>query len=247
MGVEALSADKLAEMMRAQGASEGEIAATTGIYAEAKYAPPKRKIKPSIYYESDKVFEITPEHKFPIRYMNGHDIKRISPKIIQVAKALILEENLDFESAEAMLSEMSPGAFISKIMSYVLEAEGEDYPEWMFAVIEEICILTSNPDVDRVFSPEDFVALRPSKQYELCEKLVEVNKADFFILWVKVPISYRSKITTLASWGINNVKKISTLLLSPIASLGTQDNTGKSSSSTPSKKLKATAKKKQAA
>lgn len=246
MGVEALSADKFAELLRAQGVPEDQIEATAAVYMQAKYAPPKKKIKPTIYYESDKVFELSPENKITLRYMNGDDIKRIAPKIIQIAKALILEESLDFESAEDMLNNMNPMAFISKILEYVIQADGDDYPEWMYAAIEEIAILTSNPDKDFVFTPGDFVALRPSKQVELCEKLVEVNKADFFILWAKVPQKYRLMITTLASWLTNNVKRISNLLMAPILSLGTQDDTGNSSSSTPSKKPKATAKKKQA-
>lgn len=248
MGIETLSGDKVAEALRAQGFSEEQIQATVGVYSEAKYAPKKKKIKPTIYYESDKVFERFPaDPGITLRYMNGDDIKRIAPKIIQVAKALILEEDLDFDSAEQMLSEMSPMAFISKLLGYIIEADGDDYPEWMFAVIEEIAILTSNPDKDFVFTPGDFVALRPSKQYELCEKLIEVNKADFFILWAKIPAKYRLMIITLASWLTSNVKRISSLLMAPILSLGTQDDTGSSSSSTPSKKPKDTAKQKQAA
>lgn len=189
----ALSPDKLFEALLAQGYSEEEAMEAAGMYAKSKYEPEKVAITPLHQLMSDREVPFLKE-KITLRIMNIHDKKRALPILIQ-ASAELVKQDPSFESTEAFLAKGHDHAFnylFDKIMNAVEQYEGDFYPKWLAAVLEEIANLISTSE--RKFVAADVISLPADQLSVLLKALYEVNKKHFLSLWGQVPSEYRTAI-----------------------------------------------------
>lgn len=238
MGV---SADVVAEALRAQGVTEEDIEEATGIYAQAKYEPKTIQIAPAYWLESDHTVRIGKEDVV-LRCANGEDLERLLFLVIELVRMFAAESG-DDRGIEEILKETNPQGVFSQVIEklwFMERAKGGGYPEWYVAVLEEICSLINYGD-DK-YTPGHIIAMPWGQRLDLFLKLWQVNEQDFLGLWGRVPQSIRLWISTLASPIISSVSQLIGSLKPLESSSGGQESTGKSSTSSPSEKKALSAK-----
>jgi hypothetical protein len=241
----AISADKLADLMEAQGYSPEEIQATTGVYAKKKYEPERVRIATTFELPSDVSVKIK-ETDHTLRYMNGADILRAVPVLADAIITLIQDQEMFAQASqqfgvEAVIASQTPVGWANHLINVInsFRSADDEYPVWLAAVLHEIGKLASTEAL--TITAGDFLSLRSHQQTELMIKLVEVNKRDFLEVgrqvWGALPPNIRgiiaSKIFTPIWRVLNRLNQIAENSPSPSAppSDGGPSSGGKPSSS----------------
>jgi len=245
MDLKGISPDAIAEALLAAGHSPEEINQAVSSYSQARYEPTRTALQPAFLVESDQQVKIGNQTHL-LRLINTDDMRSILPKVIQLAKHFIKNGDVTEDKVNDLLEKGSTNFFglvASKLAE--LSFKGAGYPDWAVAMLEEVAKLAGNEE--RTITANDLISLPPSQFIELMRKLYEVNKQDFLLLWTQVPVELRVPIGSQIFTPILTV--FSTLKESVVTSLdqtqlsnGGQSSTGKSSSSSPSKKQKASLK-----
>lgn len=195
-----VSADIIAEALRAQGLSEEQIAATTGTYANAKYSPPKRKISRTFTVLSEREVKIGND-MHTLRLLGGGDIGRatavLANSILELWNLQALPNGLPDE-IEDILEQTSPMGWVDFFVDYILAnlPQNDEYPEWMAAILDELAKLATTEE--RTITAGDIVSMPGGQLKEFVRVMVEVNKDDFLAIirgvWLTLPESIRSFI-----------------------------------------------------
>lgn len=188
-----LSPDQLFDALLAQGHSEEEAMEAAGMYAKSKYEPEKTELRPLHDVLSDRTVPFI-NGDITLRVMNIHDKKRALPILVQ-AVAELVKQDPGFKSTEEFLSKGHDHAFnyvFDKVMNIVEQYQGDSYPKWIVAVLEEIANLASTQT--RPVVAAEIISLPADQLAVLIKTMYEVNKKHFLSLWGQVPLEYRTAI-----------------------------------------------------
>lgn len=194
---QSLSADQFAEILAQAGVDPAVANATVGTYAAAKYDPKKRKLKPKNFFPSKKKVDIGNDQR-TLRLMNPHDVRRCVPVVFNAVMAILAgkPESEVTEDINAFMTKAGAGGVFSLLSEELNKLEGDEYPEWAAAVLDEVALLASTDEF--TLDAETLIGLPGAQFPELLLALWEVNKHDFLRVllqvWMKIPSPFQALI-----------------------------------------------------
>lgn len=213
--------------------TEEQIANFVDLHTQRKYEPETIEIiKPEFWFESDRDHTLG-NKKIKIRFLNGWDISRLTPKIDNIYKA-VTSENPDKKDGSP--GKLDPVSLAAIAFDQVTKerANGTKTP-LLHTIYEELALLAST---DKQEITTDYMYCVPIGQVkDFIIKFVQVNQQDFLELWGIKHDNLGSVVSTLIGKIFSLIGKVRAKLPESLGgSDGGVNNIGQTTSGIPSKK-----------